>query len=450
MYIKKLEIENIRSIKKLAWEVEEKNCPGWHVFLGENGTGKTTVVRCFSIMVMDRDTISAMRQDWNRWQSNAFLDSKSSAAILIDDEYDDIRIDKSVNLGKYRSNAKFYNKSNLKSEFKLVYDEDRNISEIQIRIVGDVDVEIENENSRMEYYRHGFVSYKGMFCCAYGPFRRFEGGEVSIEKQSSLFRKNEQYLTAFGEKYSLYESLSWLRELKFKELESGVDSEESKILLKIINFINQNDFLPSDIKIESVSSEGIKLIDKNTNNLNIEDLSDGYRSILSLAIDIVRHINKNFRDQEIFYEDNGMKIISKGVILIDEVDAHLHPTWQKKIGFWFRRAFPNMQFIVTTHSPLVCQAAAMGGSVYKLPAPGSDEEGRMLERVELNKILYGDILDAYDTPAFGLPDTRSELGEDMIEELAQLNRKERKTPLTPEEKERQAELRATFPALANE
>ena len=47
----------------------------------------------------------------------------------------------------------------------------------------------------------------------------------------------------------------------------------------------------------------------------------------------------------------------EGVILIDEIDAHLHPAWQKRIGFWLKAHFPNIQFIVTTHSPFICQAA---------------------------------------------------------------------------------------------
>src|SRR5438132_1106565 len=59
-----------------------------------------------------------------------------------------------------------------------------------------------------------------------------------------------------------------------------------------------------------------------------------------------------------------------GVVLIDEVDSHLHPEWQRQIGFWLKRHFPKMQFIVTTHSPLICQAADVKG-LFHLPAPGA-------------------------------------------------------------------------------
>ena len=58
--------------------------------------------------------------------------------------------------------------------------------------------------------------------------------------------------------------------------------------------------------------------------------------------------------------------MAPGVVLIDEVDAHLHPTWQRRIGLWFREHFPKLQFIVSTHSPLICQAATVGKNLTDL------------------------------------------------------------------------------------
>jgi predicted ATP-binding protein involved in virulence len=49
-----------------------------------------------------------------------------------------------------------------------------------------------------------------------------------------------------------------------------------------------------------------------------------------------------------------------GVVLIDEVDAHLHPRWQREVGFLLTRTFPRLQFIVTSHSPFVAMAAGEG------------------------------------------------------------------------------------------
>ena len=67
-----------------------------------------------------------------------------------------------------------------------------------------------------------------------------------------------------------------------------------------------------------------------------------------------------------------------GVAAIDEIDAHLHPAWQQRIGDWFVEHFPETQFFVTTHSPIICRAARRG-SVWLLPVPGSDEQPRRIK-----------------------------------------------------------------------
>ncbi|MBC8143323.1 MAG: AAA family ATPase, partial [Armatimonadetes bacterium] len=186
-------------------------------------------------------------------------------------------------------------------------------------------------------------------------------------------------------------------------------------------------------------------LDGNGCTVQIEELSDGFRSMLSLTLDLIRHLVIAYGQERVFDSENLYQIAVPGVVLIDEVDAHLHPTWQKRIGFWFLEHFPQMQFIVTTHSPLVCQAAEQG-SIFLLPRPGTDETGRMLEGEEKNRLLYGNILDAYSTEAFGYGKVaRSERSQELLAELAVLSRKEIKTGLSDKEQERQEELRAMLP-----
>lgn len=77
-------------------------------------------------------------------------------------------------------------------------------------------------------------------------------------------------------------------------------------------------------------------------------LSDGVRAVISLTADIAfrcARLNGHFGDQA--------AKLTKGIILIDEVDLHLHPAWQQQILQSLRKAFPKMQFIVSTHSPQV-------------------------------------------------------------------------------------------------
>ncbi|HCE6060823.1 TPA: AAA family ATPase [Pseudomonas aeruginosa] len=143
-------------------------------------------------------------------------------------------------------------------------------------------------------------------------------------------------------------------------------------------------------------------------------------------------------------------IQTSGVVAIDEVDAHLHPTWQRDIGRWLTRSFPKVQFIVTTHSPIVCRSVAtedgaLKGTVWKLPAPGSDEEFRQVQGLELSQLVYGDVLDAFSTDLFGKNVVRSQAGNLKLERLAELNIKAINSGLNETETIERKELRKVFP-----
>ncbi len=92
------------------------------------------------------------------------------------------------------------------------------------------------------------------------------------------------------------------------------------------------------------------LIDWQTDNeiktLRIEQLSDGNRTMLAMIMDIAARMAEANPDRE-----NPLEI--EGIILIDEVELHLHPGWQQTILPSILKTFPNLQFIVTTHSPQV-------------------------------------------------------------------------------------------------
>ena len=80
----------------------------------------------------------------------------------------------------------------------------------------------------------------------------------------------------------------------------------------------------------------------------VDDLSDGFRSILSMVADLAYRmvrLNPQLGEQAV--------VQTPGVVLIDEIDMHLHPLWQQTVLLDMQRAFPEVQFIVTTHSPQV-------------------------------------------------------------------------------------------------
>lgn len=107
-------------------------------------------------------------------------------------------------------------------------------------------------------------------------------------------------------------------------------------------------FLPgySNLRPSAESASRVE-IDINGTTLDVRQLSDGERSVLALILDISKRLaqaNPHLNDP---------LTSAQAVILIDEIDLHLHPQWQRKIVGNLEKTFPNCQFIATTHSPQV-------------------------------------------------------------------------------------------------
>jgi predicted ATP-binding protein involved in virulence len=90
------------------------------------------------------------------------------------------------------------------------------------------------------------------------------------------------------------------------------------------------------------------IVTENSEDLELSQLSDGYKTMIGLAIDLSRRMAAGNPDM-----DNPLE--SPAIVLIDEVDLHLHPAWQQRVVSDLLRCFPNTQFILTTHSPIVVE-----------------------------------------------------------------------------------------------
>ncbi len=87
-------------------------------------------------------------------------------------------------------------------------------------------------------------------------------------------------------------------------------------------------------------------------DLEIGQLSEGFRTCLALVMDLARRMEQCNPSPEDGIPRDGFGIRSRAVVLIDEVDLHLHPAWQQTVLHGFLDAFPLTQFVVTTHSAL--------------------------------------------------------------------------------------------------
>ncbi|MFT4926609.1 MAG: hypothetical protein ACI8WB_002707, partial [Phenylobacterium sp.] len=287
---------------------------------------------------------------------------------------------------------------------------------------------------------------RGFFSASYGPFRRFSGGNSDYHELYQSAPLLARHRSAFGEGVALTETLSWLQKLRFKQLEDP-KSTDGKLLDNVKHFLNQPDFLPNHVQMKEVNSDGVIFIDGAGVELGIEALSDGYRSVLSMMLELIRQIVACYKTSEVFSAD-FCQIEYPGVVFIDEIDVHLHPSWQRKIGHWLTQHFPRIQFIVSTHSPLVCQSA-VNGSVWRLPKPGEEGTGGRVTGVAYQRLVYGNMLEALSSGAFGEQIERSELAQDMLEELAELNYLASEETLSAEDTKKRAELQAIFGTSMN-
>ncbi|MFF0298918.1 AAA family ATPase [Kitasatospora sp. NPDC004614] len=111
-----------------------------------------------------------------------------------------------------------------------------------------------------------------------------------------------------------------------------------------------------------------------------------------------------------------------GPVLIDDVDRHLHPVWQQRLGPWLTEHFPRTQFLVATHSPYVCQAADPGALI-RLPGPGEEFAPHRLDEDLRQRVLYGSGEDTVLSELFGLPSAYSPAAEAERRLLVRLERK---------------------------
>lgn len=405
LFIKSITLENIRGFKKLNFSLDrgKDSYPGWTVFTGDNGSGKSTLLKAIAVGLVGKETARSLQPSFHHW----IREEAHRGAI----ELDLLRLSQDDSFVSKGATA---------------------VQSFPARVLftnGSKEPTIENvipkgkpktyQTPERSIWSH---AQGGWFSCGYGPFRRVFGASPDAMRQM-VAPSTERFVTMFQEAASLGEVDQWLRDLHHKSLEK---KEEETQKLEILLRILRDELMPNHITIDRVDSDGLWLRDRTGLTLAWSEMSDGYRSALALLADILRHLMKAYGvDGLVEQDEEGRTVVKRsGVVLIDEIDAHLHPEWQREIGFWLKRHFPKIQFLVTTHSPIICQAADENG-LFHLPGPGSDRKPRALTKEEYWKVIASRPDTILRTPAFGMENTRSPRAVAARSEYSKLMAKKR-------------------------
>jgi predicted ATP-binding protein involved in virulence len=426
MYIHKIELKNIRGFAELEFNLArpDGSYAGWTVFTGDNGSGKSSLLKAIAVALTGKDTARALQPSFHRWIREDAIAKEGKIELTIAPE-------KGVDVFLGGGNTAYKN-------FPAT---------VLLKNTGkETSIEIsEAQKTAKRGLWSGDAS--GWFSCGYGPFRRVFGASPEATRLM-VGATTERFVTMFQEAASLYEVDQWLRNLSHKKLEQKAsESDQLALLLDIL----RDDLMPNQISVDRVDSDGLWLKDRTGLQLAWSDMSDGYRAALALLADILRHLIAAYGVDGLAQKDaNGkITIVKGGVVMIDEIDAHLHPEWQQKIGFWLKSHFPKIQFLVTTHSPIICQAADENG-LFVLPEPGGDTKPRALTTDEYKKVIASRPDTILLTPAFGLQNTRSPRAVQGRAEYSRLMAKRRAGVALTKEEKKQADQLELFAVNAEE
>jgi predicted ATP-binding protein involved in virulence len=244
------------------------------------------------------------------------------------------------------------------------------------------------------------------------------------------------YLQAFGNFEGFEAFVHWFVEEQNEENRKKVETRDLELTIPSINTVrnalnnffsyqkteNYSNLTVGKTKFEKLTnSKATIIINKNGNTLPLRNLSDGEKISILLVADIAHRLA---------IANPGLEnpLQGQGIVLIDEIELHLHPRWQREIIPALTKTFPNIQFIITTHSPQVLSTVP-AESVFVIEDFKLQEGEFYTEGRDSNAILselqgVGERPEEYDQKLgrfYRLVDMQKlEEAEQILEELAEL------------------------------
>ncbi|QQT55339.1 AAA family ATPase [Sphingobacterium multivorum] len=329
--------------------IEIKNIPEdcqWIFITGENGSGKTNLLRLLAAGIC-----------LNKNEENAFL---------IKEDFDTVVVLKN---------------GTEKIENQVFYKGMKHISSVNAL----------NENSKQIAF------------CSYGPVRLFS--ESTLLKSFNI--ENTEKI-AKSRTFGLFNSFNILQDFSSKNIFTRNEKGKSITIYEqsfLENLVaNLIDIIPSIGKIDLIENDGIYqlLYYQKTQNgealldkpVTFDKLSSGTRNLVGFILDLLIKLetqNKNVDDIANY----------TGIVIIDEIDLHLHPRMQKEIVVQLSKTFPKLQFIVTTHSPISLLGAPKNSIFLRTYIDDNDKTSCETLNIEVANLLPNTLL---TSPVFGFQD----------------------------------------------
>jgi predicted ATP-binding protein involved in virulence len=317
----KLSLINFRGAQSLQLELQEK----LNVFCGVNGAGKSTVLDAIAIMLSW--VVSRLRHAGTTGRpiaENDITNGKSASSIVLSCDLDQRTIEWKL----FRSRTG--HAAEEKSQFQQ-------LNEYTKSMQGKISETSENINLPL------FVYYPVNRVVLDIPLR------IKEKHSFSLLAAYDDALTSGANFRTFFE---WFRERE------DLENENRKYLDA---FVKPEGYQFPDPQLEAVRSALAQFlpefsnltvrrnplrmeVDKNGKRLTVNQLSDGEKCLIALIGDLARRM-------AIANPASRAPLNGSGVVLIDEIDLHLHPKWQRMVVPNLLRVFPNCQFIISTHSP---------------------------------------------------------------------------------------------------
>jgi PAS domain-containing protein len=384
----------------------------WTIILGDNGLGKTTLLKAaagFAIAPAKEQGHAASHIYWGSDLEIAKLLRASASALTVSADLIG-GAPLASRQAKYKRNTLSVRMNRRREDAPRERPEDAASEKPNLRITS---------LDTVEGPRAIDGAFRNLCMFGYGATRK-----PSADPKLSSERADLGVAALFSDSADLINPVEWLLQLDYSVKSTG-SAPKKKRLRDIFLRVQRTlvEILPEvdDICISDPSSgEGISLpalrFSTPYGEIPFERMGLGYRTMVAWIVDLAARM---FRQ----YPDSPNPIAEPAVVLVDEIDLHLHPTWQRRLLGWLSERFVNTQFIATAHSPLVVQAAP-DAKLAVLRREGDhvviDQSVQAVTGWRVDQILTSDL--------FGLPTARPPEFDQVVAERTRILSKQRLDP----------------------